>query len=414
MGRTQSEAEPGPSAIQVTGRRFALASPATATALGVVVLVLMIAAETLIALDHELTIANTVSGPASALTFAVVGVVVARHQPRNPVGWILILVALLTTLTVGGGAYAVLGYRLGHLGLPLAPAAVLLGPLWLPGYALVALVFLLFPDGRLTSRRWRWVLWAYAVLVACVMGAVSAPAIAAVAAHDIHVDSAGNVTSSRHLAGWLAHLPVWVVAIVLLSIAMIWISFVAHQVLSWRQATGEHRQQLKWLASGAAVTIGLGLIGSLATTGIVQRILEVGIVALPVAIGVGILKYRLYEIDRIISRTVAYVIVTGLLVGIYAGVVLLATRVLPSASPVAVAGATLVAAALFNPLRRRVQRIVDRRFNRARYDIEVTVAAFAVHLKDAVDLDSIRDDLAGVVQKTLEPAHISVWLNQRD
>jgi hypothetical protein len=189
---------------------------------------------------------------------------------------------------------------------------------------------------------------------------------------------------------------------------------VAHQVLSWRQATGEHRQQLKWLASGAAVTIGLGLIGSLATTGIVQRILEVGIVALPVAIGVGILKYRLYEIDRIISRTVAYVIVTGLLVGVYAGVVLLATRVLPPASPVAVAGATLVAAALFNPLRRRVQRIVDRRFNRARYDTEVTVAAFAAHLKDAVDLDSIRDDLAGVVQKTLEPAHLSVWLNQRD
>jgi hypothetical protein len=120
------------------------------------------------------------------------------------------------------------------------------------------------------------------------------------------------------------------------------------------------------------------------------------------------LRYRLYDIDRIISRTLADALVTGMLVGVYAGLVLLATQGLRFHSTVAAAAATLAAAALFNPLRRRVQRAVDRRFNRARYDADRTVAAFAARLKDAVDLDSIRDDLAGAVHQALEPAHISV------
>jgi hypothetical protein len=148
--------------------------------------------------------------------------------------------------------------------------------------------------------------------------------------------------------------------------------------------------------------------------GAVGQVLSVAIVALPASIGVGILKYRLYEIDRLISRTLAYAIVTGLLVGVYAGLVLLATEVLQFRGPVAVAAATLAAAALFTPLRRRVQRAVDRRFNRARYDADQTVAAFAARLKDAVDLDSVRSDLAAVVNRTLEPVHVSVWLTRRD
>jgi len=137
------------------------------------------------------------------------------------------------------------------------------------------------------------------------------------------------------------------------------------------------------------------------------------VAGIPLACVVAVLKYRLYEIDRLISRTVAYAIVTGLLVGVYAGLVLLATKVLPLRGPVAVAGSTLAAAALFTPLRSRVQRAVDRRFNRARYDAEQTVAAFADLLKDAVDLNSVRDDLANAVQKALEPAHVSVWISDR-
>jgi len=139
-----------------------------------------------------------------------------------------------------------------------------------------------------------------------------------------------------------------------------------------------------------------------------------GVAALPVSMGVAILRYRLYEIDRVISRTLAYAVVTGLLVASYAGLVLLSTHVLTLSSSVAVAASTLAAAAAFNPLRRRVQRVVDRRFNRARYDADMTVAAFAARLKDEVDLDAVRADLASVVNGTLEPAHLAVWLRERE
>ena len=200
---------------------------------------------------------------------------------------------------------------------------------------------------------------------------------------------------------------------------MLSLCFVGRQVLSWRHASSERRQQLKWLASGAAVTLVCGAVsGSLTSSGIplvsaVGNYAWFGWAALPVSIGVAILKYRLYDIDRIISRTLAYAIVTGLLVGVYAGLVLLATQTLPVAlsTPVAVAASTLAAAALFNPLRRRVQRAVDRRFNRARYDADKTVAAFAARLQDAVDLDAVQDDLAGVVHRALQPAHVSVWIS---
>jgi len=141
--------------------------------------------------------------------------------------------------------------------------------------------------------------------------------------------------------------------------------------------------------------------------------LAVGIFTLPVCISFAILKYHLYDIDRLISRTLSYTVVTGLLIGVYAGGVTFATRVLPFHTPVAVAASTLAVAAMFNPLRRRVQRMVDRRFNRARYDAGQTITAFAARLQDAVDLDSIQDDLAGAVHQALEPVHVSVWISQQ-
>jgi hypothetical protein len=147
---------------------------------------------------------------------------------------------------------------------------------------------------------------------------------------------------------------------------------------------------------------------------LVSNVLLLGVATHPVSVGVAILKHRLYDIDRLISRTLAYALVTGLLVGVYAGLVLLTTQVFGVHSTVAVAASTLVAAALFNPVRRRVQKAVDRRFNRARYDADQTVAAFAARLKDAVDLAAVRHDLAGVVHQALEPAHVSVWISHRD
>ena len=165
---------------------------------------------------------------------------------------------------------------------------------------------------------------------------------------------------------------------------------------------------------GSALLLVSILVGFTGLAGTVGGVFVLGFLALPLSIGVAVLRYGLFDIDRIISRTLAYTIVTGLLVGVYAGIVLLSTDVLSLTSSAAVAASTLAAAALFNPLRRRVQRVVDRRFNRARYDGEQTVAAFAVRFKDAVDLDSVRDDLASVVQKALEPAHVSVWMNERE
>ncbi len=133
------------------------------------------------------------------------------------------------------------------------------------------------------------------------------------------------------------------------------------------------------------------------------------LLGLPIGIGIGITRYRLYEIDRIISRTLSYALLTGLLVGVFAGLVLLTTRVLPFSSPVGVAASTLAALALFNSLRGRIQHVVDRRFNRAHYDAETTVAAFAARLRGAVDVDTVLDELAAAAARSLEPAHVTVW-----
>ena len=195
-----------------------------------------------------------------------------------------------------------------------------------------------------------------------------------------------------------------------------WLAAVAGQVASYRRSSGERRQQLKWLLAGAVGgTGGLFLaFGSSGTHGLLGAALGLvswtGLLALPACIGVAVLRYRLFDIDRLVSRTLAYALLTGLLIGVYAGLVLLATEALRLSSSVAVAVATLAAAALFSPLRRRVQWVVDRRFNRARYDADRIVAAFAASLQDAVDLDVVRSDLAGTVREALEPTHLSVWI----
>ncbi len=378
--------------------------------LGVAVLVLAAATVVLSALVHQLSARSIAVGMIVVLTFAGVGLVIARRQPGNPIGWIMIVFTLVYVLGAAASYYAVLYYRLGHRGLPLAPLALLLGAVQAPSFAMFPVAIVLFPDGRVPERRWRWALRAYAGLIAVVLAVLLAASAAALAGHDVRLGPTGNLTSSGHLAEWLANPPGWLIVPVIAGIVILGLSFVGHQVLSWRAAEGDRRQQLKWLACGGAVAAAslilaavLGVVGLLA-----------GLAALPVGIGVGILKYRLYDIDRLVSRTLAYTLVTGMLVAVYAGLVLLATRVLSLHTPVAVAAATLAAAALFNPLRRRVQYAVDRRFNRARYDADQTVAAFAARLKDAVDLDSIRDDLAGVVHQTLEPSHVSVWVSRGD
>jgi len=188
------------------------------------------------------------------------------------------------------------------------------------------------------------------------------------------------------------------------------VAAVVRQVLAWRRAGTDRRQQIKWLLSGVGVFLVIGIPSLGVSSDIWEAGIAIGFSALPLAIGVGILRYRLYDIDRIVSRTVSYGIVTALLAGAYAGLVLLATRELRFSSEVAVAVSTLAAAAAFNPVRRRVQRLVDRRFNRARYNADLIVAEFAARLQDGVDIEAVRADLGGTVQRALEPEHLSVWM----
>jgi len=193
-----------------------------------------------------------------------------------------------------------------------------------------------------------------------------------------------------------------------------------------RGASPERRQQLAWLGYVGALTVVWILVMLLVTWLVPSSYINgwlgnllwgllvlTPVVGIPVACVVAVLKYRLYDLGRIVSRTVTYAIVTGLLVGVYAGLVLLATGVIGLTSPVAVAGATLAAAALFGPLRSRVQRRVDHRFNRARYDAERMLAAFAARLTEELDADAVTDDLAGTVRAALEPTHVSIWMADR-
>ena len=396
--------------------RFRLASPLTASVLAGLVVALVGLLFLVAGLTGQLALSSFYAGSgvlAMVLVIAAVGLVVARNQPGNAIGWLLLGTSLWLLLTVDTGSYATFVYRQGHEGLPLvAPVALVLSQLFNSALITFPLVILLFPDGRLPSPRWRWATWIYLALVTAATLSVAAVAISAIAGRRVVLLADGMLAPIEHPAGGTAFLnPVG--RAYLVTVAVFWLCAVGTQVGSWRRSSGERRQQLKWLASGAAVC-GASGISAIATSSAIWEVLIVGFAALPVSIGVGILKYRLYDIDRIISRTLAYAIVTGLLVGVYAGLVLLATRVLSFHTPVAVAASTLAAAALFTPLRRRVQRAVDRRFNRARYDADKTVAAFAARLKDAVDLDAVRDDLAGVVHQALEPAHVSVWISQRD
>ena len=350
---------------------------------------------------------DMVVGLTFIVAFATVGAVLAWQRPGNPIGWLL---------SGSGLAYALGGFGQMLIHFPrMLTLGNWLGWSWLVGLGLCVFVVLLFPAGRLPSRRWRPVAWAAgAALAGWVLGNAFAPTIISAS------PPLSNPVGVSGAAGKIFAVMAGASAALIAATAL---AAVLSLVFRYRNAQAAERAQLRWLVYAGGLTVAAVVAGLLAaqiagtntTTTNLQNALGSGAAALvPVAIGVAVLRYRLYDIDRVISRTVAYAIVTGLLVGVYAGLVLLATHVLRVHTPVAVAAATLAAAALFSPIRRRVQRVVDRRFNRARYDAQTMVAAFAARLKDAVDLDTIRDDLASVVQAAMEPAHLSMWTSQND
>ena len=342
----------------------------------------------------------------------LVGTLLAARRPRNPIGWMLLAFYLLAQNPAGD--YAIIDYRLHHGHLPLGSVAVVVLASWPVWLVLIANLLWVFPDGRLPQGRWRRVAVVLIAAGALLAVAATAGGAAAVAGQAVRVNASGNLVTNAAGAAGLAQ---GAVAVGVLASLLVWL---AVQVPRYRRSAGERRQQFKWLYTGATIFV-VSVISAVQVSGgssaldlaVNDGVVPVGFAVLPVCVGVAVLRYRLYEIDRIISRVISYAIITAVLAGVFAGLVLLASVVFPLKGSVAVAAATLVAAALFNPLRRRVQQAVDRRFNRARYNADLTVAAFASRLKDAVDLDSVREDLAAVVQKALQPAHISVWMNER-
>jgi hypothetical protein len=226
------------------------------------------------------------------------------------------------------------------------------------------------------------------------------------------VDKGGNLAGSgdpHGSAAWFGP----VEDAITLGFGVFCVAAVVYQVVSFRRSQNDERQQLKWLGAGGATAIVVlftTMIWSSAPAFVGDVLLPIALTALPISIGVGILRFRLYEIDRLVSRTLAYALLTGLLVGTFIGLVALTTDTLALSGRVGVAASTLVAAALFNPLRVRIQRLVDRRFNRARYDAEATVAAFTARLRDAVEIDAIRTDLLDAVNRAVQPTHASIWI----
>ena len=245
---------------------------------------------------------------------------------------------------------------------------------------------------------------------------IGAFAIAAetIALGHVVIEPSGDLKQINHpTSGWAWWNVVQIVwFVLLLCVGLVWL---VSRVPAYRAATGERRQQLKWLILGGStavvgVVLTVVLSSSSGLLGTIGSLAILGVAGIPLSIGVGMTKYKLYEIDRILSRTLSYTLLTGLLVGVFVGLVLLTTRVLPFSSPVGVAASTLLAAALFSPLRSRLQRLVDRRFNRGRYDAEAAVAAFGARLRDAVDPETVLSELAAAARDSLQPAHLSVWV----
>jgi hypothetical protein len=367
-----------------------------------------------LALIRPLTLAVLAQGALVAvlyLGFAVLGLVLCLRRPGNPIGWLLAASGLVWSLNVPAEAWV---SHLVETGRPLpllARVNASVGePLWAPAIALgVTLPALLVPDGQLLSRRWRW-----AVVASTAGGILSmAAALAPGRLTSTPIDNplampgaAGAAAGALAAAGGVLHLGSLAAALVCV-------------VLRFRASHGVERQQLRWVAAGAAgALVGLlavvGLLALEETYGLLPGawlvVLALALPCLPVAIAVAVLRYRLWDLDRLISRTVTYALVTGLLVVPYLLVVPATSRLAAGSGSLAVAAATLAAAALFQPLRRRVQEAVDRRFNRRRYDAGRTLEGFAARLRDQVDLDVLHAELLDVVDRTVQPTRASLWL----
>jgi hypothetical protein len=405
-------------AVRVSMTLRARAAPVAAVVLGVVVLGLGAISVVLDSLTHQPgtggPAADAFTGAVGVVPVTAVGTLLAARRPRNPIGWMLLAIIIVDSSPTS--QYLILDYRMHHGALPLGWVAVVLQECWPMFLILISLLLWLFPDGTLPKGRWHRPAGVAAVGWLLVGLATSSWGVLVAAGGDVRIQASGDLANP--LPGAFRVLDVVVIAGTLVS----WVAWLAIQIPTYRHASGEHRQQLKWLYSGAAIFVVSLIIGVFiaplavgeapgwGNQPVVDALTTLGTAALPLCMGVAVLKYRLYELNRVISRVVSYTLITILLGGVFAGLILLATRVLPVKGSVDVAVATLVIAALFNPLRRRVQHAVDRRFNRERYDAEAVVTAFTGRLRQTIDLNAVQVDLIGVVHEAFQPAHVSVWL----
>jgi hypothetical protein len=348
---------------------------------------------------------DTVPQVLALVSAATVGAVLASRRPRHPVGWLLLALGLLLVADGVALGYASYGLLARPGALPAADyLAVYLGRSALPLAACLGFMLLLTPSGSLPSPRWRW--------PATITAAASLLALVLLASQPFEepFQSVANPLPVPVLAGSpLVVAVVTFVAMLLPILVGAW-----SLAVRFRRARGTERQQLRWLALAATlVAVGVLAIAVLAVAGVAAPLgwLFGGCVALlPVATGASILRYRLYDLDRIISRTLAYGLLTVLLGGGYAGVVLGLGQLLGQDSSLVVAGATLAVAGAFQPARHRIQRAVDRRFNRRRYDAAHTIRAFSARLREQVDLDTLTAELLAVVNQTMQPTQAWLWL----
>jgi hypothetical protein len=338
--------------------------------------------------------------------YSAVGALIVARRPDNAMGWVFSAIGLLAATMLVAGEYAQYAYLSRPRPLPGAIVAA-----WLPPtavYALylstVTLPLLLFPTGRPLSPRWRPVLWITAAEIAGLTVQAGT--------HPELLLGDGNHVIANPLAFAGAYLPRagqvdWVI-FVPVTAALV------SMLIRFRRARGDERQQLKWFAYGAALTVVLAMLGFLRfpRADTLSSALTLGL--LPVAAGVAILRYRLYEIDRLINRTLVYGALTALLGVVYATAVLVLGQLFGGVGgdppSWAVAGATLAVAALFQPVRGRTQAVVDRRFNRRRADAAKSIQAFSTRLRDQIDLDTLSAELLAVVDQTMEPTRVSLWL----
>jgi hypothetical protein len=344
-----------------------------------------------------------------AVGYSTVGAVAASHRPKNPVGWVLCSIGLswgVTHFSSEYATYALLAAPGTFVGAE--AAAWICSWVWVPALGVIVFLPLLFPSGQLPSARWRPFAWFSVLLAAAgtIMAAFSpGPGVGLSIRNPLGIESLPDLNEQ-------------------LQALMFALIFVAAASLVWRMryAGGVERQQIKWVAYAGALAGGASLPTYTVLEAVNLRWLQmvghvpalVGIVGVPTAVGIAITRYRLYEIDILINRTLVYGLLTATLVALYFGVILVLQRLFVvltgEKSTLAVVASTLLIAALFTPFRRRIQRVVDRRFYRRKYDVRKTLEAFSAHLRNDTDLETLSDELVGVVRETMQPAHVSLWL----